>query len=350
MELATIIVNYRTSAVTVDAVKALWGDLGRFPDAVVVVVDNDSRDGSLEVLTQAFADPKWSGRVVVLDSRHNGGFGFGVNFGIRHVLATYGSPRYFYVLNPDAEIDPGTLCGLVDFMVTHPQAGLLGNLIRNGPGDTTTGFRFPSLLGQIEGSARLGVISSLLKSYAIVMHPTSSTEVDWVSGVSMLFRGEVFTTVGLFDEAFFLYFEEVDLARRVKQGNWKIYFVEGLGVEHISGLSTGFNDLARRMPTYWFDSRRRYLVKHHGRLYAAACDLAWICGHAIFKTKVKLLRRPAVGMRVNMGRDLLRYGFVNALKPAPIAEQNASLPGWPQSQASAGPVVVRPVAVSVVVK
>ena len=125
------------------------------------------------------------------------------------------------------------------------------------------------------------------------MNIVDSSEVDWVSGVSMLFRSEVFSTAGLFDERFFLYFEEIDLAFRIRESGWKVYFVSDAAVDHVGGLSTGLGDKTRRMPKYWFESRRRYFVKHHGRLYAAACDAAWICGHAIFKAKISLLRRDA---------------------------------------------------------
>jgi N-acetylglucosaminyl-diphospho-decaprenol L-rhamnosyltransferase len=317
--LATVIVNYRTPDATIDAVAGLAGDLERVAEPLVVVVDNDSRDGSREKLTAVFADPRWGGRVAVVGAPQNGGFGAGVNFGIRHVIETLGLPRFFYVLNPDATIDPGTLGRLMAFMEDHPAAGLLGNLVRNGPGDKTTGFRFPTFLSELEGTARLGIVSRLLRGHSVVMDATESCEVDWVSGVSMLFRSETLTAIGLFDEAFFLYFEETDLALRMKRAGWKVYFVAGAGVNHIGGLSTGFNDNTRRMPRYWFDSRRRFLVKHHGRLYGAACDAAWLCGHVIFKAKLKLLRRPDP-LRPQLGRDLLRYGLVNLFKPPHVAE------------------------------
>ena len=82
-------------------------------------------------------------------------------------------------------------------------------------------------------------------------------------------------------------------------------------------------DETRRMPRYWFDSRRRYLVKHHGRLYAAACDAAWICGHAIYKAKNQVLGRRS-RERPMLGRDLFRYSLASLFKPAPEAEQNAA--------------------------
>lgn len=324
MDIATIIVNYRTTAAAIDAVAALTGDLDQFADPLVVVVDNDSRDGSFERLTEVFAEARWGGRVVVIGSGHNGGFGYGVNVGVKHVLGAAAPPPYVYVLNPDATIEPGALAGLVEFMKRQPDAGLVGNLVRNGSGDQTTGFRFPSVLGELEGTARFGLLTALLRKHQIVMERTESSEVDWVSGVSMLFRREVFTSAGFFDEGFFLYFEEIDLALRIKQAGWKVFFVGGVAVDHIGGLSTGFNDSTKRLPLYWLESRRRYFVKHHGRVYSAACDAAWLLGHAIFKSKLKVLGRRDT-LRPSVGRDLLCYGFVNALKPAPAAAQNASL-------------------------
>ena len=328
MDVATIIVNYRTAAATIDAVSSLFDEIEQFVNPVIVVVDNDSRDGSLELLNEAFVDAKWRGRVVVVASKHNGGFGYGVNVGVKHVIDHYGQPSYFYILNPDAKIDPGSLEQLVAFMNSHPDAGLLGNVVRHASGDHLHGFRFPSLLGELEGRACLGLLTRLLDNRKLVMPLTKSCEVDWVSGVSMMFRSKVFSTSGLFDEGFFLYFEEIDLACRIRKAGWKIYFVADASVDHIGGLSTGFWDETRRMPKYWFESRRRYFVKHHGRLYAAACDAAWLCGYAIFVVKSNLKGRRKETTRPSEGRDFLRYSLANLLKPAPEAEQNLPPARW----------------------
>ena len=75
------------------------------------------------------------------------------------------------------------------------------------------------------------------------------------------------------------------------------------------------------MPRYWFESRRRYLVKHHGRLYAAACDAAWIAGHAVFKLRQRLLPRKKTS-RARVGRDFLFYSLSNLIKPAPWTPRN----------------------------
>ena len=327
MQIAAVIVNFRTADATAQAVTSLDRELRdsalrkRSSNYVIVVVDNDSNDGSFEQLRETFTEPQWADRVVVIASGHNGGFGHGVNVGVRYVIDAFGAPTYIYVLNPDATVGAGAVEALVGFMEARPDAGLVGNVIRNVSADVVRAFRFPSVLSELEGSACLGLLTRVLRKHMMVLDPGKTTEVDWVSGVSMLFRGEVFATAGFFDEGFFLYFEEIDFARRVRDAGWKVYFNADVEVGHIGALSTGMRDETRRMPRYWFESRRRYLVKHHGRMYAAACDAAWLAGHAVFKVKLALKRAPE-STRPRVGRDFLRYAAANVLKPAPEAVQN----------------------------
>ena len=315
MEVATVIVNYRTAAATIESVAALSADLDQLRDSRVLVVDNASGDGSLQQLQETFGDPKWKGRVEVIDAGRNGGFGSGVNVGIRRALALDPALRFVYILNPDAVIEPGALLALVRFMDDHPDAGMLGNVVRNQGADVVRAFRFPTLLSELETGANFGPLTKLLRRYMVPMNPPGSCEVDWVSGVSMLVRREVFASVGLFDELFFLCFEEIDFAKRIQDAGWKNYFVADIFVDHVGGLSTGFKDETRRMPGYWFDSRRRYFVKHHGLLYAAACDAARLGGYALYKAKVAVSRRSH-SVRPSFGRDLLRHALANFRKPA----------------------------------
>jgi GT2 family glycosyltransferase len=318
VDVATVIVNFRTPAATIEAVKALAPDLDQLPASRVVVVENGSGDNSLAELRSAFADPMWKGRVEVVDAGRNGGFGSGVNVGVRHALTSGPPPRYVYVLNPDTAIARGALLGLVRFMADHPEAGQLGNEVRNRGADVVRAFRFPTAWSELEGSACIGPLSRLLRDYVVAVDPGGTSEVDWVSGVSMLFRSEVFSTVGYFDEDFFLYFEEIDFSKRLRDAGWKTYFVSDVVVDHVGGLSTGIKDETRRMPRYWFESRRRYFVKHHGRLYAAACDALRICGHAVYKVRASVSRRER-GVRPGFGRDLFRFSLANLWRPAPEA-------------------------------
>jgi GT2 family glycosyltransferase len=324
MDLAAIVVNFRTAEPTVDAVTALLREMDEFEEPRVVVVDNDSRDGSFEQLTTTFADPAWRGRVTVIDSGHNGGYGYGINVGVRFLLALPRPPRHVYVINPDAVVEPGSLKRMMAFMDSHPDVGLVGGRIYNPSGTQVKAFRFPSFWGEFESTARTKVITRLLRAHMMSILPTETCEVDWVSGTSMLIRTEVLRVPVLFDEGFFLYFEEIDFARRVRHAGWKVFYVEDASVAHIGSLATGMMDESRPMPGYWFQARRRYFVKHHGLVYGAACDLAWICGYAVCATKSTLLRRR-IDARPRMWRNFIGYSVRNLLKPAPEAEQNAGM-------------------------
>ncbi len=323
MDVAAIIVNFRTPEATIGAVTTVLRELAGFSDPRVIVVDNDSRDGSFERLAATFADPAWDSRVTVIDSKHNGGYGYGINVGVRLLLATAPVPRHVYVMNPDAWMDAGALRKMVEFMDGHPDAGLVGGRIHCPSGEQLKAFRFPSFWGEFEATARTNVVARLLRDQVISIFPEESCAVDWVSGTSMLIRSQLLQSPMLFDEGFFLYFEEVDFARRVRAAGWKTYYVDGASVGHIGSLSTGMADQGRPMPAYWFQARRRYFVKHHGPVYGAACDLAWICGYAVFVGKSKLLRRKVV-FRPRLWRDFIRYSVSNLMKPAPAAEQNAA--------------------------
>src|SRR5258706_10313939 len=102
MKVEAIVVNYRTADMTFDAVRALLGALERIPDSEIVVVDNDSQDGSYERLCHRTRTLRGSSRVTVLASDRNGGFGYGVNVGLRYGLSCSSPPHYFFLPNSDA--------------------------------------------------------------------------------------------------------------------------------------------------------------------------------------------------------------------------------------------------------
>src|ERR1043165_1010306 len=109
MKVQAIVVNYRTAEMTLDAVRALLAALERLPDSEVVVVDNDSQDGSYEKLSRAARDMRGTTDVTVLASDKNGGFGYGVNVGLRYGLSSRSPADYFYLLNSDAFPDPNAV-------------------------------------------------------------------------------------------------------------------------------------------------------------------------------------------------------------------------------------------------
>jgi GT2 family glycosyltransferase len=294
MKLQAIIVNYRTAEMTLDAVRALLVALERVPDSCVVVVDNDSQDGSYEKLSRAARGMK--GRVTVLASDKNGGFGYGVNVGLRYGLTSRSPAEYFYLLNSDAFPDPSAVGELLQLLEREPQAGIAGSYIYGLDGlPHQTAFRFPSPMSELERALRLGIASKILSRWRVVLPvPDTDREVDWVAGASMMIRREVFADVGGFDEKFFLYFEETDFCLSAKQAGWSTHYVRSSAVAHIGSVSTGLKDHRRRMPEYWFDSRHHYFKKNHGKFYLTLSDVLFAVGFSLWRVRRKIQRKPDV--------------------------------------------------------
>ena len=312
MTVTAIVINYRTPALSLEAVGSLQAEMKSPAPIRIYLVDNASGDDSLPMFKRALERPDWRDSVELLESPRNGGFGYGINLAVRRALATGKPPDYFYVLNPDALVEPGSLARLLAFAGRHPEVGLAGSHIHGTDGKTqVAAFRFPSLLGEIENATSLGPLTWLLHKHVVSLpSPASDCRVDWISGTSMLIRRSTFETIGFFDEDFFLYFEEVDFCRRAKTAGIEAWFVAGAPITHIGAVSTGMNDEDRAMPAYWFDSRHRYFRKHHGVAYAAACDVARVLGMLTWRAKERAVGRTGK-WRPNLLRDFVAASWKN---------------------------------------
>jgi GT2 family glycosyltransferase len=289
-----VLLNYKTPDMTLRAADAALRELADL-QGELLIIDNDSRDGSFEQLHAAAQDRGWlaDNRTRVIASGHNGGFGAGCNVGIRLGLSSGDAPDYVYLLNSDCFVDPGAIGALVDFMEAHPQAGFAGSQVRGDDAvPHTTHFRFPTIAGEFEQAIKLGLVTRALGNAVIPMPATEDpVQADWVAGASMLIRWDVFADVGLFDETFFLYFEETDLCLRARRRGWQTWFVPQSTAVHVGSVSTGMKDWGRA-PRYWFDSRRHYFRKNHGRLYLAGTTLARILGASLFRLRRLISPRP----------------------------------------------------------
>ena len=121
--------------------------------------------------------------------------------------------------------------------------------------------------------------------------PERTQKVDWLAGASMMFRREVLEKVGLFDESFFLYFEETDLCHRAAEAGFETVYVWESEVAHVGSASTGMKTWSR-VPDYWFDSRSHYFAKNHGRAYLAAATSARLVGTAVWQLRRRLQSKP----------------------------------------------------------
>lgn len=287
----TIILNYKTADMTLQSAEAALREMTAL-EGEIVIVDNASGDGSFEAM-QAHASAQGWARVRVVQSERNGGFGAGNNVGLRLGLSDGSKPDYYYVLNSDAFPDAGSIKALLDYLEAHPKVGFAGSYIHglDGAAHLTT-FRFPSIASELEGAARFGPISRLLASKRVPIDvPDRTREVDWLAGASLMMRRDVLEGIGLFDETFFLYFEETDLCRRAKLAGWPTVFVRTSEVTHIGSVSTGMKTWAR-MPQYWFNSRLHYFTKNHGWLYAVLAVKAHVIGGLLWCIRRALQGKP----------------------------------------------------------
>jgi len=301
----TIILNYRTPEMTLKslaaAIEAMEGIAGE-----ITVVENGSGDDSHDLLAAEIDARGWArqGRVTLRRAARNGGFGAGNNLAMRAGLSDGRQPDVFYLLNSDAFPAPDAIRKLLDFMARNRQVGLAGSRIEGVDGTPhQTAFRFPSIAGELEGAARTGLLTRLLRDAVVPLPlPEGTARVDWVAGASLMLRRRMLDAIGLFDEGFFLYFEETDLCRRAARAGWETFYVASSRVRHIGSYSTGMKRW-HRTPRYWFDSRLRYFTKAHGPAYAGFATLARIGGGALWRARVAASNRP-LGDPPHFLRDL----------------------------------------------
>ncbi len=310
-----IILNWRTAEMTLKAVRATREAMAGI-DGAITVVDNDSQDGSFERLSQALAHDSGDGVPVrVLQSGHNGGFGAGNNFAIRAGLPGGERADFVLVLNSDAFPAPDAITALLDYMQDRPLVGFAGSRIIDPDGTPhVTAFRFPSIAGEFEGAARIGPISRLLHRHVVPLPvPTQSCAVDWLAGASVMMRQDMLDAVGLFDERFFLYFEETDLMLRAARMGWETHQVTESEVTHIGSVSTGMKRW-QRVPGYWFDSRWHYFSKNHGRAKAVLATMARLAGLTLHLLRMVSTRRKSADPPYFF-RDLVRHSLGKSIRP-----------------------------------
>lgn len=309
-----IIVNYKTSRHVLRCLESLEAEMASLPNATVVVVDNASGDDSVEFLRAQIAERNWGEWARVLASEVNGGFAAGNNLAVRENLASADPAEFFFLLNPDTWILPGAVRTLTEFMLEHPQAGVAGSRLQDPDGSSQAScFRFYNIFSEFNAGCRLGLVSKLLARHVTALPEQERTcEVAWVSGASMMVRREVFDSVGLMDETFFLYYEETDFQLRAHRAGWETWHVQEASVVHIMGQATGVTGAAvreKRRPRYWYESRRHFFQSNYGWLYAFTLDLGWFFGFSLWRLRRRLQRKPDTdppGLWV----DFLRYSIL----------------------------------------
>jgi N-acetylglucosaminyl-diphospho-decaprenol L-rhamnosyltransferase len=314
VKLLVVIVNFRVAPLVIDCLHSVADELQRVPGTQVALCENASGDNSAEVIRAALDMNGWNAWCSFSVSDKNLGFTGGNNVLIRPALQSADPPRYVLLLNPDTVVRPNAFRALVEFMDQNPAVGIAGSRLEDPDGTPQrSAFRFQSPLGEFEGNLKLGLVTRLLERWVVappvVDYPC---ETDWVSGASMIIRREVFDTIGLLDEGFFTYFDDIDFCFNAKQHGWPTWYVPESRVVHLVGQSSGVDSAKpRRHPAYLLEARRRYFVKNHTAAYAAMVDAGMIAGIALARLR-RLLSRT--------GRDTPPYLLSDSIRHSVFAK------------------------------
>lgn len=253
-----------------------------------IVIDNASRDDSAAMVASEFP------HVQLLRSSVNLGFAAANNRALDRVRG-----RYVVLLNPDAELGPDALVQAMHFMEEHPAAALAGGRLVDPAGREQPSARcFPSLLNEVltlSGLAARYPRSRLCGRFDRTWaDPAAAAQVDWVPGAFAIVRTGALRAVGGFDERFFLYYEEVDLCRRLRAAGWQIWYRPEVEVRHLGGAAAQtvpgqeFSASGAQLTLWRMRSALLYYRKHHGLLGAGSLAALETCWHRLRRIKLRL--------------------------------------------------------------
>jgi N-acetylglucosaminyl-diphospho-decaprenol L-rhamnosyltransferase len=298
MKLFIVVLCYRVVDLTIDCLNSLNEEVRRVPGTKVGVLENGTGGDAASKLQKAIKDNDWSSWCELTAVYPNRGFCGGNNLLIRPALDSDDPPEYILLLNADTIVLEGALQSLVEFMDNHPQAGIAGSQFLSATGAIQSSpFRFMGILSELDRGLKLGVVSKLLSRWAVSPPtPTTACPAEWLSGASMILRRSMLDRIGLLDEGLYTYFDDIDICLRARRSGWDTWYVPESKIVHLEGASTGVTGAAeqvlKRRPEYWFQARRRFFLKSHGKLYTALADAAFLAGQAIWQLRRRIQRRP----------------------------------------------------------
>ncbi len=304
VDLSIIIVNYNTRQLLRECLRSLR-ERNEGISAEVIVIDNGSTDGSADAVAAEFPD------VVLIRNRSNEGFAGPNNQGLQ-----IAGGRYAMLLNSDTLVKAHALETLVHFMDTHANAGACGPRLLYPDGRLQPSCRsFPSLwrhfcdMSGLENLFPRSVFGNLETRFA---HDRIA-EVDQPMGAALLVRRETIAQVGLLDESFRIYYNEVDWCRRMTRAGWKIFFVPDAEIIHYGGKTTEITNRSFEQ----FDEMNRnslaYYEKQFGRPGLAAYRLMTAAGFAVrllvWQTASLMSRDPRIRSRLVFARKFFALGI-----------------------------------------
>ena len=245
-DVTIIILSYNTKELLLNCLKSVFETIKEL-SFEVVVVDNNSHDGSPKAVLKAFPD------VRVIENSENLGFAKANNIVLRETKSPYA-----LLLNSDTILTQGAVKAICDFMEEKDDAGICAGQLLNEDGTKQNSFAyFPGIFTLLFNESLINTISPFRKN----KHSITNTEVkvDSCIGACILMKMEAVRKAGFFDESFFFFFEETDLALTMHQNGWSSYIVPKAKIYHLGGQSVGHSIKSRLL---FSQSRRIYYKKH----------------------------------------------------------------------------------------
>lgn len=310
MKLSVVIVNYNVRYFLEQCLLSVEKAIGNH-DVEVFVVDNNSVDGSVSMVEARFP---W---VKLIANKENTGFSRANNQAMR--LA---GGEYILLLNPDTVVEEDTFTKVIRFMDDHPEAGGLGVKMVDGKGvflpESKRGLPTPAVsFYKIFGISRLFPKSAKFNRYHLGHLSNDKThEIEVLSGAFMLMRKKALDDVGLLDEAFFMYGEDIDLSWRIIQGGWKNYYFPDTTIIHYKGESTKKGSLNYVFVFYnaMVIFARKHFSQKHAALFSFFIHLAiWLRATAAVLSRFvsRMLLPLADGILVLAGLFAIKYFYAS---------------------------------------
>jgi len=265
IDISIVIVNFNSRGLLRQCLKSLNHNLSNSNlNYKIVVVDNNSHDGSVEMVREEFPSVRLIPREI------NSGYAKGVNIGIKSIEA-----RYYLIVNPDTTIvQENAIDKMIEYMDKRTDIGLAGPKLINPNGSTQVSCcRFPTFFYPIYRRTFLGKFSPFKK--VVEQHlmfdwdHNETRSVPWVIGTGMIVRTDAIKQVGLMDERFFMYFEDTDWCRRFWENDWKVHYIHDIEIVHYYGRDsakvTGMASILNKQTRTHINSWIKYSIKYLNR-------------------------------------------------------------------------------------
>ena len=284
MDVSIIIVNYKTPKLCIDCINSVFEKTSGI-DYEIIVVDNNSEDGSVEILREKFGDT-----VTVIDAKANLGFGRANNLG-----AEYASGNALFLLNSDTVLRNNAIKILYDFLYSDDGIGIVGGNLFDAEGRPAHSFKLKPV--DLENLKVSGFWKSLKHKLFGVMPEKDFNDTGkelpidgYITVADLMIKKSVFDEVGGFDKDFFMYFEETEMTCRVHAKGYKVYSVPSAEITHLEGASTKAKSFSERRQRMFDESAVLYFEKVYGKESVQGCYKILIsnCKKVAFRKRLQL--------------------------------------------------------------